>query len=110
MAALRSIKDSHLAIDASVWMAHRMSYLKKETLIPWQLLELQSGAGYARTRDFRRTFALQLVEERSVYPVARWELTARGLRLRPSPRPDPQTPGRQPGEHRWFASLIVVRA
>ncbi|MDA8332307.1 MAG: replication protein RepA [Candidatus Dormibacteraeota bacterium] len=87
MDALRSIKDSPMAIDAYVWMAHRMSYLKKDTLIPWQLLELQFGAGYARTRDFRRKFALRLREVGSVYPAARWELSGRGLRLHPSSTP-----------------------
>jgi hypothetical protein len=68
-------------------MAHRMSYLKRDTLIPWQLLELQFGAGYARTRDFRRKFTLRLREVQSVYPAASWDLTVRGLRLHPSPTP-----------------------
>lgn len=87
MDALRLIKDSPMAIDTYIWMAHRMSYLKKDTLIPWQLLELQFGAGYARTRDFRRKFTLRLKEVRSVYPAASWELTTNGLRLHPSPTP-----------------------
>ena len=87
MAALRTIKDSPMAIDTYIWMAHRLSYLKKDTLIPWPLLELQFGAGYARTRDFRRKFGLRLREVKSVYPAARWTVTARGLRLHPSPTP-----------------------
>ncbi len=87
MGALRLIKDSPMAIDTYIWMAHRMSYLKRDTLIPWQLLELQFGAGYARTRDFRRKFTLRLREVQSVYPAASWDLTVRGLRLHPSPTP-----------------------
>ncbi len=87
MAALRQVKDSPMALDAYVWMAHRMSYLRKDTTIPWPLLELQFGAGYARTRDFRRRFATRLQEVRRVYPAARWDLSERGLLLHPSPTP-----------------------
>ncbi|MHB8312276.1 MAG: replication protein RepA [Candidatus Dormibacteria bacterium] len=84
MDALRLIKDSPVAIDTYIWMAHRMSYLKRDTLIPWQLLELQLGAGYAHPRDFRRKFSLRLKEVRPVYPAASWDLTTNGLELPPT--------------------------
>lgn len=87
MDALRLIKDSPLALDTYIWVAHRMSYLRQDTLIPWQLLELQFGAGYARTRDFRRKFALRLRDVQAVYPAAKWEVGPKGLLLRPSPTP-----------------------
>jgi hypothetical protein len=58
--ALHQLRHSPLAIDIYVWLTYRMSYLRRPCLIPWQALQAQFGAEYARTRDFRRRFLTQL--------------------------------------------------
>lgn len=87
LAVLRDLVKlrSPLAIDIYQWLTYRMSYLNRATHIPWELLELQFGAGYKRTIDFRRRFTqqLKLVAER--YPEARFTVDSKCLRLNPSP-------------------------
>ena len=54
--AIERLKGSPLAIDIYIWLTYRMSYLQRPCLIPWNALELQFGATYARSRDFQRSF------------------------------------------------------
>jgi Plasmid encoded RepA protein len=42
--ALRALTRLPLAIDLYVWLTYRMSYLKEPTMVPWELLSLQTGA------------------------------------------------------------------
>lgn len=74
---------SPLAIDVYQWLTHRVSYLKKPTTIPWDLLLLQFGGDYARVRKFKEKFvtALQFVVAR--YPEVRATVEGAGLRLDP---------------------------
>ena len=83
--AIRQLQRSPLAIDLYVWLTYRMSYLRRPTLIPWQSLEAQFGADYARPRDFRRRVSKLLEAVLSTYPTVRISLTDTGLRLYPSP-------------------------
>ncbi len=85
MEALKKLKRSPMALDIYCWLTYRMSYLKRETTIPWAALQTQFGAEYGRTRDFKRKFLGQLKAVRSVYLNARAEDTERGLLLKPSP-------------------------
>ena len=62
-----------------------MSYLKRPTLVPWQSLEAQFGANYARPRDFRRKTLDQLLNVVRVYTAVRVQQTDTGLRIYPSP-------------------------
>jgi Plasmid encoded RepA protein len=39
MRALNALKRSPLALDIYCWLTYRMSYLKKQTLIPWGALQ-----------------------------------------------------------------------
>lgn len=83
--ALKALRRSPMAIDAYVWLAYRMSYLRERTVIPWAALEVQFGANYAHTRQFRAAFNRHMQKVLTVYPEARVEPDAAGLVLRPSP-------------------------
>jgi hypothetical protein len=84
MRALRALKGSPLALDIYVWLTYRMSYLSKQTVIPWEALELQFGADYQHTRQFKAAFIRHLRSVLTVYPAAKVEADALGLELRPS--------------------------
>ncbi len=85
--ALRGQGGGGLVIDVYVWLAHRMSYLRKSTLIPWVLLAQQFGSQYTLLRNFRRDLLKQLPKVLTVYPAANVKPTADGLLLSPSPTP-----------------------
>lgn len=82
--ALNALKRSPLSLDVYCWLTYRMSYLKKQTLIPWEVLQAQFGADYARTRDFKKKFINHLRTVRAVYPEAKVEDGDTCLILRPS--------------------------
>ena len=88
--ALRALTRSPLAIDLYVWLTHRMSYLDKPVLVPWELLALQTGAHYQAVRQFRYKALRVLPKVTAVYPLARIAPVVEagqplGLRLEPSP-------------------------
>jgi len=88
MRALKSLKQSPMALDIYCWLTYRMSYLKQTTAITWPQLQAQFGAGYADnengTKNFQRSFTQQLKKVLVVYPEANID-TARGrLILKPS--------------------------
>jgi len=88
MRALKSLKQSAMALDIYCWLTYRMSYLKKPTAITWRQLHAQFGAGYADNengiKNFQRAFTQQLKKVLVVYPEANID-TARGrLILKPS--------------------------
>jgi hypothetical protein len=56
-----------MALDAYMWLTYRMSYLTTPVIIPWEKLQLQFGADYARTRDFKQRFLRQLQAVKAVY-------------------------------------------
>ena len=83
--AIGYLQRSPLAIDLYVWLTYRMSYLRKPTLVPWNSLQDQFGADYARPRDFRRKTLVHLNAVLRVYPTVRVGQSDFGLRLYPSP-------------------------
>lgn len=82
--ALKALSRSPLALDIYTWLTYRMSYLQRETTVPWAALEVQFGAGYKRTRDFKAAFVEHLKSVLAVYWEAKASGTDRGLFLRPS--------------------------
>jgi len=74
MEALKALKRSPMALDIYCWLTYRMSYLKKTISIPWEALQVQFGADYDRTRDFKRYFLNQLRAVRVVYPEVNLEI------------------------------------
>lgn len=83
--AIHQLKVSPLSLDLYTWLTHRMSYLRKPTLVPWEGLQAQIGADYARPRDFRRTVLAHLDDVLNTYPEVRIRGESEGLRLFPSP-------------------------
>jgi hypothetical protein len=84
MDALKALKKSPMALDIYCWLTYRMSYMKKNTTVPWGALETQFGSNYDRTRDFKRYFSIQLRSVLIVYSEAKVELSDVGIILYPS--------------------------
>jgi len=84
MEALKLLKRSPMALDIYCWLTYRMSYLRKQVNIPWSVLEMQFGADYGRTIDFKVNFIKQLKSVLVVYPEAKVAQSERGLVLKPS--------------------------
>lgn len=54
LGALRVHGGGGLPIDMYTWLAHRMSYLRSSTLVPWNLLMVQFGSQYKLERNFKK--------------------------------------------------------
>ena len=83
--ALKTLKRSPLALDLYVWLTWRYSYLRQRTNIPWESLQLQFGADYARPDNFRKAVRDGLAKVIQVYDDARVSVEPSGLVLMPSP-------------------------
>jgi hypothetical protein len=83
--AVKILQRSPLALDIYAWLTYRLSYLRSPTVIPWPVLEMQFGANYKLTRQFKASFIEHLASVLTVYPTARAEATEKGLKLMPSP-------------------------
>ena len=81
--ALSILKTSSLALDIYCWLTYRMSYLKRPTEIPWELLANQFGSDYTQIRDFKLNFLKQLRKVLVVYH-ANISPGVYGLLLKPS--------------------------
>lgn len=122
MSALKALKRSPMELDIYCWLTYRMSYLKKDTVIPWHYLQLQFGADYAQDaqglRNFRKKFLLRLKKVHETYEAAKVFDVENGLLLKPSPPhvaklPVPMLPGsrKRPAENaevaEKFAALLA---
>ncbi len=89
MLALKLLKRSPMALDIYFWLTYRMSYLQKDTIVPWELLQMQFGADYATEgqgpRDFKKKFLVRLKQVVTIYENARVASAENGLLLKPSP-------------------------
>ncbi len=89
MLALKLLKRSPMALDIYFWLTYRMSYLHKDTVIPWPLLQMQFGADYATDgqgpRDFKKKFLARLKQVLAIYAAAKVFPADHGLLLKPSP-------------------------
>ena len=96
MRALKALKKSPLALDIYCWLTYRMSYLRKESHIPWEVLQMQFGSGYPETplgkRHFKAKFLERLKAVHVIYPLANVEATDRALILSPSHTHVPRLP------------------
>jgi len=86
--ALKTLKRSPLAIDIYCWLTYRMSYLKRNTSIPWDVLQLQFGSNYMQPehgkRDFKRAFLRELKKVLVVYDRLNLDFDSKLLILKPS--------------------------
>jgi len=79
------LKASPMAIDIYSWLSYRYSYLRRHSPpISWKSLEMQFGANYSRTRDFRHAVVEALQKVKIVYPAAKYTVSSNGLILYPS--------------------------
>lgn len=81
---LKALRTSPLAIDLYTWLTYRVSYLKKETTIPWERLQEQFGGDYAELKTFKFNLIKNLKRVLVLYP-ARVISEDKGLVLKPSP-------------------------
>ena len=88
MRALKALKKSPMALDIYCWLTYRMSYLRKDTHIPWEVLQMQFGSGYPQTpqgkRHFKQNFLKRLKAVQIVYPLVNLDQTDKALILQPS--------------------------
>jgi hypothetical protein len=87
--ALAALKDSALAMDVYMWLAHRMCRIKQicGQYLPWAQLRAQFGQEYAQSRNFKKKFVPALRRVMAVYPSARIQSMHGGLQLYASPPP-----------------------
>lgn len=84
---LKQIRRSPLAIDIYCWLTYRLSYHQGITVVTWDQLRQQLGAGYPGTTrgklDFKRNLKLALGKVVDAWPEASVEPTVHGLMLKP---------------------------
>lgn len=90
--AVAHLRGSSLALDLYAWLAHRLHMLRplRHTDIRWSLLRAQLGADFSRDADLAAKIRVILPDVLAVYPYARVEPVAHGLRLYHSPPPVPK--------------------
>lgn len=85
--ALKALKRSPLAIDIYCWLTYRVSYLKNNCSIPWEVLQIQFGSEYRQTeqgrRDFKRAF-LRECRKITTFYEANLEPNSTHLLIKPS--------------------------
>lgn len=104
---LKMLKRSPMALDVYAWLSYRMFTLNRsrrsEVLIPWELLQMQFGAGYPDTTrgrlDFKRAFLREVTKVKALaYKDARVSDDKAGLMLKQSPLHLPTRPPKKPHE------------
>jgi len=85
MRAIRLLSKSPMAIDVYCWLTHRMSYLRRPTVIPWPVLQMQFGSSCKRLADFKVAFKKAAVKVLNIYFEANIVMLPSGLQLKPSP-------------------------
>ena len=72
--ALKALQRSPMAMDIYCWLTFRNSYAKTGSKIPWEVLQMQFGAGYPKTiegkRNFKKKFIKGLRDVMIIYPDA----------------------------------------
>jgi hypothetical protein len=87
--AVAALASSSMALDIYVWLAQRLHRVPtgKPQFVAWDSLHEQFGQGFARVRDFRRSFLHTLNHVGAAYPSARIAADDHGLTLSHSPPP-----------------------
>lgn len=87
MEALRLLarQRSPMALDIYSWLTYRVSYLRQDQLVPWELLQMQFGGDYKRLRKFKEKFLERLKLVTHIYRAVKVSEDHEGLILSPSP-------------------------
>lgn len=83
MRALQVLKDSPLGLDLYMWLTYRVSYLQRELVVPWAMLEAQMGADYSDTKNFTRKAKRELKKIKLVWPELDYRTPRGRLVLKP---------------------------
>lgn len=83
MRALQVLKTSPLGLDLYAWLTHRVSYMRRETVISWKSLEAQLGTDYAETKAFTRKVKRELRKIKLVWPELEYQTPRGRLVLKP---------------------------
>jgi len=89
--AVAALASSAMALDMYAWLAQRLHRVPtgRPQFIGWKNLHEQFGQGFARIRDFRRSFLQTLQHVQTAYPSARLSADDQGMTLTHSPPPVP---------------------
>lgn len=83
--AVSALKKSPLALDIYIWLTYRMSYLEKNTAIPWTSLQKQFGSDYKQTKNFILKVREALNKILVLHPELKVSESKGELILKPSP-------------------------
>jgi len=83
MRALKALKRSPLALDVYLWLTFRTGYIKTQTAITWEQLQMQFGAEYGLKKNFKAAFTDALRKVKVVYSGADITAINAGIILKP---------------------------
>lgn len=83
MSSLKALRSSPMALDMYFWLAYRLKYLQKPTVITWDQLSMQFGTNYRRVQDFKRKFLFHLPSVQQFVPAFRWQADSSAFSLYP---------------------------
>jgi len=90
VSAIQYIGKSPLAFDLYVWLVWRMSFLRKEQLVPYGWIKKQVGTQNTSMDSFKQDVGEAIATVRTIYPSLAVAVMKEGLMLRPSPTPIPK--------------------
>ena len=95
--AVRALQQSPMSFDLYAWLTYRAYRLPAShaTLIAWEGLQAQFGAGYADQSDFKIAFRQALSRVKMVYPTIRCQMTDGHLVMHRSPPSVRHAPSRR---------------
>jgi hypothetical protein len=87
--AVAALATSCMGLDVYCWLAQRLHRVPsgRPLLVPWPALKAQFGWHYDRMDHFRERMRQVLVEVRTQYPDARFDLSHQGMLLHHSRPP-----------------------
>ncbi|MBF0391512.1 MAG: plasmid replication protein [Alphaproteobacteria bacterium] len=90
--AIAHLRQSSLALDLYVWLAHRVPRLKVKALVTWGQIELQVGSKDAiPTKELARRVRDAMPDLLAVYDGLRIDVRRDGLVIHPGPPAVPRT-------------------
>ena len=110
MNALRELGSSPFSWDVYLWLAHRMSWVKKDCYVPWNVLEAQFGAQYAHLRQFKAAFLGAIVDVKKVYPGLNVDEAKGCFVMKPSRTPIAKIQGARPATVKFAGDRFALEA
>ena len=86
-AAVKSLANNSVAMDAYMWLAYRLHVLTGPKLVTWKALKVQFGTSYKELYHFKSKWPKALQLALAVYPDAKVDILDEGVMLNPSRPP-----------------------